>query len=611
MKSPRVNSGKRDRQAEEATRLLQQERRAARELEALLQVSAEVASTLNVQDLTDSILRLCLDVTDAQYGFLAFLNQEGSLEIASMQGMSQEALHLGQQKPGFNMLNGLHGWVFQNKQPIRSNKPASDPRGSRLPPWHPPLTSLLGVPLLHRNEAIGLIAVANSPDGFTEMDERLLSAFAHQAATALRHAQLHQQATEAAERMAAIGEIISAISSSLEVEEMYPAFSTQLRKLVDADRISISLIEDSGDTFRTFLATSLEPAVLDTRQPHPMDNSYTGWVAATGSPLIIEDRAQEKRFWADDLYLKAGLRSSIHLPLRSKGRIFGALNLYNKRPHAYGPREEEILQHLARPMAIAIENARLYQATREALEKLKELERLKTEVLSSVSHELRAPLAAIKGFASSLLQSDVRWDAKTQRGFIQIIDQEADRLTQMVTDLLDMSRIEAGMLRLEKSWHQFSDIVEGMAGRLSTLTENHTLQLDIPPGLPPLFVDEGRIQQVISNLVSNAAKYSPEGSRITIAAQPRSGDLLLSVADEGQGIAPEHLERVFDRFYQVKSGLTRLKPGAGLGLAICRGLVEIHGGRIWVESSPGQGATFYFSLPLGDDGEADNEDTGR
>ncbi|MFQ5827222.1 MAG: ATP-binding protein, partial [Dehalococcoidia bacterium] len=322
------------------------------------------------------------------------------------------------------------------------------------------------------------------------------------------------------------------------------------------------------------------------------------------------DRTAKKRFRADNNMLKVGLRSSIHLPLRSKGRVLGALNLFNKRPHAYGPREEETLQHLARPIAIAIENAQLYQATREALEKLKELERMKTEVLSSVSHELRAPLAAIKGFASSLLQPDVKWDAKTRRGFIQIIDQEADRLAQMIADLLDMSRIEAGMLRLEKSWHQFSGIVESMAGRLSKLTENHILQIEVPPGLPPLFVDEGRIQQVISNLVSNAAKYSPEGTRITIAAQPRPGDLLLSIADEGQGIAPEHLESVFDRFYQVESGLTRLKPGSGLGLAICRGLVEMHGGRIWAESSQGQGTTFFFSLPLGDDREASDEDTG-
>ncbi len=231
-------------------------------------------------------------------------------------------------------------------------------------------------------------------------------------------------------------------------------------------------------------------------------------------------------------------------------------------------------------------------------EALRELDRLRSELLANVSHELRTPLASIKGFTSTLLQPDVNWSEDEQRDFLQSIDQEADRLTRLINDLLDISRLEAGALTLEKRNYQISEILNSVSSRLANLTEHHQLGVKVPSGLPPVFVDEARIGQVLTNLVGNATKYSKEGSPITIEAQLADDQIIVSVADRGVGIPPELLDRLFDRFYQTESIVTGRKSGTGLGLSICRGIVEAHGGKIWVESKVGEGSRFSFSLSV-------------
>ena len=233
------------------------------------------------------------------------------------------------------------------------------------------------------------------------------------------------------------------------------------------------------------------------------------------------------------------------------------------------------------------------------LQALRELDRLRSGLLANVSHELRTPLTSIKGFATTLLRSDVKWSEEEQRDFLQSIDQETERLTRLISDLLDMSRIEAEGLKLEKHNYQISEILDSASSTLASLTEHHQLQVIVPPGLPSVFVDQMRIGQVLTNLVGNATKYSSEGSPITIEAQLAGDQINVSVTDKGEGISAKFLDRVFDRFYQAESIVAGRKSGTGLGLSICRGIVEAHGGRIWVESKPGEGSKFSFSLPVG------------
>jgi PAS domain S-box-containing protein len=249
-----------------------------------------------------------------------------------------------------------------------------------------------------------------------------------------------------------------------------------------------------------------------------------------------------------------------------------------------------------------IERKRAEEKARE-VETLKEVDRMRSELLVNVSHELRTPLTSIKGFATTLLRSDVKWSEEDQRDFLQSIDQETERLIRLINDLLDMSRIEAGGLKLEKDNYHIADILNSVNSRLASLTEHHQLQVIVPSELPPVFVDEMRIGQVLSNLVENAAKFSGEGTKITIEAQLAGDNINISVTDRGQGIPAELLDKVFDRFYQAESIVTGRKSGTGLGLSICRGILEGHGGKIWVESKVGKGSKFSFNLPVSKGGE--------
>jgi len=227
----------------------------------------------------------------------------------------------------------------------------------------------------------------------------------------------------------------------------------------------------------------------------------------------------------------------------------------------------------------------------------KEIERLKDEFISMVSHELRTPLHHIKGFATTLLQTDVEWDAETQRDFLESINRESDRLSNLVEKILHLSRLEAEGLPMEKEWWRVDDIVDGALRRRHNLIADREVRLELAPNLPALYVDGREIEVVLVNLLENAVKYSEPGTPITVGAENRGESIVFWVADQGIGIPEEHLDQVFERFYRV-DGTGRRVSGTGLGLAICKRIVEAHGGRIWVESRSGVGSTFYFSLPL-------------
>ncbi|MGB8648063.1 MAG: ATP-binding protein [Anaerolineae bacterium] len=228
----------------------------------------------------------------------------------------------------------------------------------------------------------------------------------------------------------------------------------------------------------------------------------------------------------------------------------------------------------------------------------KELDQMKNQLLSIVSHELRTPLAAIKGFATTLLRDDVSWDEATQRDFIKIIDEESDRLGELIDNLLDMSQAEAGILRIDREPVHLRNLVREAKDRVARRSETHWFVVDLPSHLPRVWADPRRVRQVLNNLLENAIKYSPGGGQITITCEVEGEHVVVSVADQGPGIPPEYLDRIFERFFQVDSKSTRKTGGIGLGLSIVKGIVEAHGGRIWAESTPGQGSIFRFTLPF-------------
>jgi signal transduction histidine kinase len=229
---------------------------------------------------------------------------------------------------------------------------------------------------------------------------------------------------------------------------------------------------------------------------------------------------------------------------------------------------------------------------------LAEANRLKSELISTLAHELRTPLTSIKGYSTALLMEEATFDAEAQQEFLRIIDQECDVLQNLIHDLLESSIIDAGLLRLQLQPVRLPRLVETVTRDIAHRAPNHRILVDFPDDFPIVDADPDRLAQVLRNILDNAVKYSPEGGLVFVRSQVHEDEIVISVADQGTGLAPEHLNRLFEKFFRVDSGLGRRVVGSGLGLPIARTIVESHGGRIWAESQLGQGTTLFFTLPL-------------
>ena len=291
-------------------------------------------------------------------------------------------------------------------------------------------------------------------------------------------------------------------------------------------------------------------------------------------------------------------QSAVCIPLISGETKVGVLMLENLHDaNSFVRTDLPFLQTVADLIALSVEGVRLRENFQSA-QALSEANRLKAELISTLAHEMRTPLTSIKGYSTALLMEEVTFDPETQREFLQFIDEECDVLQTLIHDLLESSIIEAGLLRLEPQPVQLPRLAKNVMDDIARRTEMHHFLLDFPERFPILDADPDRIVQVLRNLLDNAVKYSPEGGLIVVRGEVREDEVVVSVADQGVGLTPEHLNRLFERFFRAKSLLGRHVVGSGLGLPISRTIVESHGGRIWAESQVGQGTTLFFALPL-------------
>lgn len=293
---------------------------------------------------------------------------------------------------------------------------------------------------------------------------------------------------------------------------------------------------------------------------------------------------------------------ALYVPIATMERAVGVLEVAGKPGGArFGDEDVRLLTTFTNQAVLALERARLTEEAGRAAA-LAQSDELKSALLATVSHDLRTPLATIKTSATSLLDRSVEWDEASQVEFLQAIDEETDRLTLVVGNLLDLSRIEGGALRPDKDWYDIAELVTDIATRLANLAIQHDLRTDVEPNLPLADFDYVQIAQVLMNLGENAIKYTPAGTEIVVTARRVGSAVELSVRDGGPGIPPDRLPHVFEKFY--RSNQTTAVPGTGIGLTISKGLVEAHGGCIRVDSRVGSGTAFHFTIPLGD-AEAD------
>jgi two-component system sensor histidine kinase KdpD len=299
--------------------------------------------------------------------------------------------------------------------------------------------------------------------------------------------------------------------------------------------------------------------------------------------------------------------AAVYVPLRGSQAVLGVLGV---RPQAsllpLTPDHMDLLETLASQAASALERVRL-AGDAEGARVEAEAERLRSTLLSSVSHDFRTPLAAITGAASGLL-GDASLTGETRADLARTIYEEAERLNRLVANLLDMTRLESGSLRLRKEWHSLEELVGAAAGRIEKLLAGRRLRVTLPPDLPLVSVDAVLIEQLLFNLLENAVRHTPPDTTIAVMAAAREGELLVSVANDGPALPPGDEERIFDKFYRRPAPAPG-GTGVGLGLAIGRAIVKAHGGRIWAENLPARGVAFRFALPAGGAAPAAPQDT--
>jgi len=411
------------------------------------------------------------------------------------------------------------------------------------------------------------------------------------------------------QRLLTIFEIAKILATEHELETMLQRFLACLIKTLEAADAGVLLLYAPSDgRLAVRAAHGYDLASLEQIRLAPGE-ARCGKAFQTGQPELYSTPEaiaaamanmtpeNHERFGVATTDLRKAV-SAVCTPLITSQTKVGVLMLENLcQAGSFVQADLHFMQAVASLIARSVENARSNQERQAALA-LDEANRLKAELISTLAHEMRTPLTSIKGYSTALLMEEATFSPDTQREFLQFIDEECDVLQGLIHDLLESSIIDAGLLRLEPQPVRLPRLVEGVTNDIAHRTEEYRFLLDFPEHFPILDVDPDRIMQVLRNLLDNAVKYSPQGGLIVVRGEVRKDEVVISVADQGVGIAPEHLNRLFEKFFRAKSGLGRHVVGSGLGLPIARTIVESHGGRIWAESQVGQGTTLYFTLPL-------------
>ncbi len=437
--------------------------------------------------------------------------------------------------------------------------------------------------------------LARTFNQMTERLRRILHSLEAQVATRT------DELAQSVEQLNLINQVGRNANSFIELNPLLTTVASLIRNTFDYYVVLVALIdEDAREIYVSAADSAEEIDLLSLNIRVPMTrSSIMSHVALSGDPLVVNDISQEPRY----LYLEQlpHTRSELSLPLIVGHKVLGILDLQDTALNAFSPNDVQVLQTLADQIAVAIQNAALFETAQEARAEAEEANRLKTQFLTNMSHELRTPLNAVINFAYLL---SVGMDGplnETQKDLVDRIGVAGEHLLSLINDILDLAKIESGRVEMYFEEVAVSDLVKGVLSTAVGLTKGKPIELrqDISDTLPLVRIDRNRIRQVLLNLISNAAKFTKDGT-ITVSATADNGWVQMSVKDTGIGIAPEDIEKVFTAFVQVDGELTRQVGGTGLGLPISKQFIEMHGGQMWLESEVGRGSTFIFTLPRAD-----------
>jgi signal transduction histidine kinase len=472
------------------------------------------------------------------------------------------------------------------------------------------IRTLLAVPILKGDDLLGVLGIYHLEEvmPFTDKQIALVETFADQAAIAIDNVRLldalryrTDELGRSVSELHALGEVSQAVNSTLDLETVLSTIVAKAVQLSGTEAGAIYGYDEQAREFRLRATYGMDQELIDalTQRHIGLDDPNVAEVFAQREPVQVADLSEEVASELNEIALRAGYRARMVAPLLRGEDIVGMLAVRRRTPGQFAKNTVDLIKTFAAQSALAIQNARLFHEIEDKSRQLEEASQHKSQFLANMSHELRTPLNAILGYTELMADGAYGEPSEKMLGILKRLEANGKHLLGLINDVLDLSKIEAGQLVLELSDYCIQDIAQTVRSTLEPLAADKKLafKVDVASQLPPGRGDGRRLTQVLINLVGNAIKFTDAGE-VAIKAEANNGSFHVSVRDTGPGISSADQARLFQEFQQADNAITKKKGGTGLGLAISKRIIEMHGGQIWVESQPGQGSTFTFTLPV-------------
>jgi signal transduction histidine kinase/putative methionine-R-sulfoxide reductase with GAF domain len=594
----------------ENTRLLNELRQSLEQQTATSEVLKVISrSTFDLQTVLQTLIESAAKLCDADQGVIT-RRREGVFYRAEAYGYSKEFMNHVRGVPVEPGRGTVLGRALSERKVVQIPDVQADPEwtfieAQRLGNFR----TVLGVPMLREGLPIGVFALTRSEvRPFTDKQIELVTTFADQAVIAIENArllnELHQRTDDlgrSVSELQALGEVSQSVNSTLDLKTVLSTIVGKAVQLSGTEAGTIYEFDEIRQEFKLRATYGMsEEMICALENEHiGLDEPSITAAVAQREPVQIADLTNQSWTAVNEIILRAGYRALLLAPLLRGRDIIGLLVIRRKAPGVFPKSTTALLQTFADQSVVAIQNARLFGEIEEKSKELAEASQHKSQFLANMSHELRTPLNAILGYTELMADGAYGEPSEKMLGILKRLEANGRHLLGLINDVLDLSKIEAGQLVLELSDYCVQDIAQTVRSTLEPLAADKKLafKLELAPDLPPGLGDGRRLTQVLINLVGNAIKFTDAGE-VAIKAEANNGSFHVSVRDTGPGISAADQAKLFQEFQQADNAITRKKGGTGLGLAISKRIIEMHGGKIWVESQPGQGSTFTFTLPV-------------
>ena len=564
-------------------------------------------SKFDLQPVLDTLARMAAELCEADIALIR--RREGEVyPVVATFGLTQEQIdHLNSYNPGPDRAS-LFGRTILEGRTIHVADVLADAEFNNATRFLG-VRAGIGVPLLREGSVVGiLMLIRTTPRPFSERQIELSTTFADQAGIAIQNVRLFEEVRARTHELArtvselkALSSVGQAVGSSLEVKVVLQRILEHACTMADAGGGAIYVFNQARAWFELQAGHNMNEELIEAVRQRPihLGESVVGGCAVRREAVQIADLTQATPHPLYATHIKAGVRSLLAVPLILQGEVIGALAVRRMHVGTFAPETVALLQSFANQSAIALQNARLYRKIEEKSRELELASRHKSQFVAAMSHELRTPLAAILGYVELMEEGFYGSLPEKCTGALTRIHANGNHLLGLINTVLDIAKIESGQFSLSLSEYAFKTVVESVRAATESLAQNKKLALktEVADGLPMGMGDEQRLTQVLLNLVGNAIKFTDAGE-VCVSAKAINGHFAVSVTDTGPGIPEEHRSRIFEQFHQVDNANTKRKGGTGLGLAIAKQIIELHGGRIWVESTLGRGSTFQMELPV-------------